>query len=334
MARIATFLTLLFLSLPVYSQPWTQPYQTGLTQYRTVNIPRPKGTITRAEYAILIERTFLILPKVRHSRQFVDLPLSHWAYRPLLNAYEAGFFTGNDDRIFPDRPLTRLEVMVSLANGLQIPLLDSRTDRLRFLRSLYTDAERLPPHAIDPLAALAQHKVWLATPDNPYSLAADRHITGGEVAVLLYEVLAAQKQVPPISRRALPKVTRLEVSLSRRQVTAFQGNTKFKTYPIAVGRAGWETPQGTFKVQQMIAKPAWKNPFTGDVIKSGDPDNPLGEYWIGFWTNGKDWSGFHGTPHRHSVGQAISHGCLRMYNEHIKELFSLISADTIVKVTN
>ncbi|MFN3359818.1 MAG: L,D-transpeptidase family protein [Pseudanabaenaceae cyanobacterium] len=334
MRKVAGILALLFLALPGYTVSWTQPYARGLSQYRKVHISQPQQRVTRAEYALLLERTFLLLPRVRPSKQFADLPLSHRAYRPVLNAYEAGFLTGYGDQIFPDRPLTRLEVMVSLANGLQIPLGDPRRDRRQFLASLFSDGERLPPFAIDPLAALAQQQVWLTTPDHPHSLNPDRPITAGELAVLLYEVLAAQKQVPPIARPSLPKVTRLEVSLSRRQVTAFQGATKFKTYPVAVGRAGWETPQGTFKVQQMIARPAWKNPFTGDVIKGGEPDNPLGDYWIGFWTNGKDWSGFHGTPNRHTVGQAISHGCLRMYNEHIKELFNLISTDTIVNITN
>ncbi len=79
--------------------------------------------------------------------------------------------------------------------------------------------------------------------------------------------------------------------------------------------------------------PAWKNPFTGDVIAAGDRDNPLGKHWIGFWTNGKQWSGFHGTPNRESVGQASSHGCIRMNPEEIKELFPKISLNTVVKIS-
>jgi lipoprotein-anchoring transpeptidase ErfK/SrfK len=84
----------------------------------------------------------------------------------------------------------------------------------------------------------------------------------------------------------------------------------------------------------MFERPAWKNPFTGDVIPGGDPDNPLGKYWIGFWTNGKDWSGFHGTPNRDSVGTAASHGCIRMYNEDIAELFAQVSPATVVQVVH
>jgi lipoprotein-anchoring transpeptidase ErfK/SrfK len=132
---------------------------------------------------------------------------------------------------------------------------------------------------------------------------------------------------------SLEQITRLEVNLTKRQVVAFTGNQKVKTYAIGVGKKGWETPLGTYKVMDLQENPAWKNPFTGDVIAAGDRDNPLGKHWIGFWTNGKQWSGFHGTPNRSSVGQASSHGCIRMKPEEIKELFPKVSLDTVVRVS-
>lgn len=125
---------------------------------------------------------------------------------------------------------------------------------------------------------------------------------------------------------------RLEISLSRRQLTLFQGTTAIKRYPVAVGRSGWETPIGKFQIKQMILNPAWKNPFTGSVIAGGDPENPLGRYWIGFWTDGKNWVGMHGTPNPNSVGRAASHGCVRMYNQDIAELFGKVIPGTPVTV--
>ncbi len=327
-------LALILLSWPVQAAPWSQPYIDGLVQHRRLKTLPPHQLVSRSEYAILLEQTFLILPKVRPATEFSDLNPSHWAYRPLINAYQGGFLAGDGNHIYPDRPLTRLEVMVSLANGLQFPV-NPKIDRRDYLKSRFSDGDQVPPFALDALSALAQQNIWLSTPDHPGTINFQRPITKGELAFLIYETLVAQKQAPPIAQQpSIPLVTRLEVSLSQRRVTAFKGDTKFKTYPIAVGRAGWETPKGTFKVQQLFRHPQWKNPFTGDVIKAGDPDNPLGQYWIGFWTNGKDWSGFHGTPNPRSVGQAVSHGCLRMYNEDIKELFALISMETIVKVSN
>ncbi|MCA1903501.1 MAG: L,D-transpeptidase family protein [Cyanobacteria bacterium KgW148] len=327
------FVLLLFLlPLPSRSATWTRPYIDGLVQQRRLKPLPPDQPISRAEYAILLEQAFLILPKVRQSKGFTDLKPSHWSYRPLINAYEGGFLSGDGAHIYPDRPLTRLEVMVSLANGLQLPI-DPQTDRRHLLKSRFSDGDRVPAYAQDALSALLKQNIWLTTPAHPDQLDLHRPINKGELAVLLYEVLAAQKQVPPIPPPQAAQVTKLEVSLSERRVTAFKGSIKHRTYPIAVGRQGWETPKGTFKVKQKFARPDWKNPFTGDVIKAGDPDNPLGQYWIGFWTNGKDWSGFHGTPNRNSVGQAVSHGCLRMYSEDIKELFALVSTETIVEVS-
>lgn len=126
---------------------------------------------------------------------------------------------------------------------------------------------------------------------------------------------------------------RLEIKLSRRQVTLYRGDTVIKSYAIAVGRSGWETPRGTFQVKQMFRDPTWIHPLKkGVIIPGGDPENPLGRFWIGFWSNGKNWIGFHGTDNPKSVGTAASHGCIRMYNADVEELFKKVSLGTEVKV--
>ena len=124
----------------------------------------------------------------------------------------------------------------------------------------------------------------------------------------------------------------LKISLSHRQVTLYHGILQSRIYPIAIGRAGWETPIGHFQVLQMLHNPTWIHPFTGESIAGGDPENPLGHYWIGFWTNGKNWIGFHGTPTPQSVGKPASHGCIRMYNKDVEELFRQVSPGTPVVV--
>lgn len=134
------------------------------------------------------------------------------------------------------------------------------------------------------------------------------------------------------STKAATLPVRLEIRLKERRVTLYQGETKVKSYPIAVGRPGWETPKGSYKVQQRIEKPTWIHPMTGEVVKGGDPENPLGKHWLGFWTDGKNWIGFHGTPTPKSVGTAASHGCIRMYNKDISELFAKIPLGTEVTV--
>jgi lipoprotein-anchoring transpeptidase ErfK/SrfK len=136
---------------------------------------------------------------------------------------------------------------------------------------------------------------------------------------------------PPADPRALP--LRLELKLSKRQVTLYRGEQAIKSYPVAVGRPGWETPTGTFQVLHKVEKPIWIHPLReGIVIPGGDPDNPLGSYWVGFWTDGNNWIGFHGTPTPESIGKAASHGCVRMYNQDIAELFPQLSVGTVVTV--
>jgi L,D-transpeptidase ErfK/SrfK len=125
---------------------------------------------------------------------------------------------------------------------------------------------------------------------------------------------------------------RLELDLSQRRVTLFKDGKAFKSYPVAVGRAGWETPTGAFKIETMYKNPKWINPFTGELIPGGAADNPLGRRWMGFWTDKKNWAGFHGTTSVSSIGTAASHGCVRMFEKDIEELFELVAVGTPLKV--
>lgn len=148
----------------------------------------------------------------------------------------------------------------------------------------------------------------------------------------LLDISSAFLQTPSAtSAQPVGVVTRLVLRLNERRVYAYSGDQVKISYPVAIGREGWKTPTGNFRVMSMIEHPAWQNPFTGVVIPPG-PDNPLGERWIGFWTNGQNWVGFHGTPQPELVGQAVSHGCVRMVNQDIVALFAQVQVDTPVSV--
>ena len=146
--------------------------------------------------------------------------------------------------------------------------------------------------------------------------------------------------IAPISKQShaqayrvpLLENTHLVLNITQRKVTLMRDTQVIKSYPVAVGKPGWETPTGQFQVKTKVRNPPWKSPFDGSVIQGGHPHNPLGGRWIGFWTDGKNWVGFHGTPNRDSVGSAASHGCVRMYNEDITELFEQITVGTPVIV--
>jgi lipoprotein-anchoring transpeptidase ErfK/SrfK len=328
---------------------WARPFIDGLAVHRLITAAsgsefRPNQPITRAQFAAILQQTFPYQNKYRNAVRFSDVPPNHWAATAIAKAYEGGFLSGEGQLFRPNAYVTRTQAFVAIANGLDLTI-NPKRDRAQLLASIYTDGAEVPKYAVDQIAALSDRRIIVNYPD-PNTLNPNRLISRAELAASIYQALAYQGQLPKIafnyaaapvasqdvSNLGVNQVTLLEVNLTQRKVTAFQGDKKLKAYPIAVGRAGWETPAGTHRVKQMAERPNWKNPFTGDVIKGGAPDNPLGLYWIGFWTNGKDWSGFHGTPNRQSVGQAVSHGCIRMYNEDIKELFGRVSPGTIVRV--
>jgi L,D-transpeptidase ErfK/SrfK len=124
---------------------------------------------------------------------------------------------------------------------------------------------------------------------------------------------------------------RLVLKLRERRVYVYRQNKVQASFPVAVGKDGWETPTGSFKVMQMIKDPVWEQPWTGELVPAG-PDNPLGSRWIGFWTDGKNVIGFHGTPTPESIGRAASHGCVRMFDKDAQALFEKVAVGTPVIV--
>jgi lipoprotein-anchoring transpeptidase ErfK/SrfK len=96
-----------------------------------------------------------------------------------------------------------------------------------------------------------------------------------------------------------------------------------KTYRIAVGRQGLETPSGVYTVTDKQVDPSWHVPnsswagkLAGKVIPPG-PDDPIKARWIGI----VDGAGIHGTDEIGSLGSAASHGCIRMAIPDVIDLY-------------
>jgi len=163
---------------------------------------------------------------------------------------------------------------------------------------------------------------------------------------------SAQTVNPP-SQDALrpenPRAHGRELVLDRRRrlLLVIENGQELRRFPVAVGRPGWETPVGQFEVIERVVNPVWKHPATGQLVPAG-PQNPLGSRWIGFYRDcrghrgfngragltvqGCATMGFHGTPNRRSIGQAASHGCVRLYDEQVRQLFELVSMGMPVTV--
>lgn len=138
--------------------------------------------------------------------------------------------------------------------------------------------------------------------------------------------------ITPLLKNAIATISyKIVVDLSEATLYLYWGNQVITHYQVAVGQPGWETPVGSFKVQKKLRNPMWQQPITGELIKTG-PENPLGNRWIGFWADGRHQIGFHGTNKEQSVGQPVSHGCLRMRNPDIQALYEQVVIGTPIVV--
>src|SRR5688572_4482726 len=108
-----------------------------------------------------------------------------------------------------------------------------------------------------------------------------------------------------------------------------------KTYNIAVGQVGFDTPAGLYHIQNKAVDPAWSVPnkpwageLAGQVIPGGAANNPLKARWMGIY----DGAGIHGTSEDGSIGTAASHGCIRMHIPDVVELYDRVEVNTPVYI--
>lgn len=104
------------------------------------------------------------------------------------------------------------------------------------------------------------------------------------------------------------------------------GDELYRLYRIGVGREN-KTPVGTFTISSKVIHPAWSPP--GRTFPYGHPENPLGTHWLGLTpAEGTDPTltgyGIHGTWEPETIGTAASEGCVRLHNDHIRELFDFL----------
>jgi L,D-transpeptidase ErfK/SrfK len=129
------------------------------------------------------------------------------------------------------------------------------------------------------------------------------------------------------------------VNLAEMRLYLFQGvGAPVTSFPIGIGRGGWETPTGVTTIVRKRKDPTWVPPAS---IRAGNPrlparvppgpNNPLGAFAMNL-----GWPSYviHGTNKPDGVGRRVSHGCLRLYPEDIERLFSLVEVGTAVTVVD
>lgn len=142
-------------------------------------------------------------------------------------------------------------------------------------------------------------------------------------------------------KHLLPEAPRkgLVINLAEMRIYYFKEEGKEpQTYPISIGREGLQTPKGSTKIVRKADGPTWRptkrmrdeDPELPASVGPG-PDNPLGTHalYLG-------WPQYliHGTNKPYGIGRRVSSGCMRMYPEHIKELFPQVPVGTPVTVVD
>ena len=126
------------------------------------------------------------------------------------------------------------------------------------------------------------------------------------------------------------------IHTNERALYYFVGPGQALRYPVGVGRAGMQWA-GTSTINGKFIEPAWsppasirrENPRLPDVIPSGSPHNPMG---VAAMTLAGGEYAIHGTNEPGSIGHFVSHGCIRMYNADVTDLYGRVNVGTTVVV--
>ena len=108
-----------------------------------------------------------------------------------------------------------------------------------------------------------------------------------------------------------------------------------KSYTVAVGQLGMDTPAGSYTIQSKQVDPTWyvreadwAGDMAGQVVPGGTPENPLKARWMGIY----DGAGIHGTDDTGSLGSAASHGCVRMAVPDVIDLYDRVDVGTPIYI--
>jgi lipoprotein-anchoring transpeptidase ErfK/SrfK len=143
----------------------------------------------------------------------------------------------------------------------------------------------------------------------------------GQSAAKVDAQQAAVKEQAPA-----PTVTKrvIVVSLEDRKLALVEDGQVKKVYSVAVGKPSTPSPTGTFSIERRAKNPTYRH--DGRTVLPG-PGNPVGSRWMGLSVHGY---GIHGTNEPKSIGNAASHGCIRMAKADLEEFYELVAeGDTV-----
>ena len=118
------------------------------------------------------------------------------------------------------------------------------------------------------------------------------------------------------------------ISKSAHRMDVYLGEQLVRSYRVGLGVNGG-TPTGSWIVVSKLKNPDWTDPVTNQYYLAEDPDNPIGERWVGLEGRsgeavGRMGFGIHGTIDPASIGENMSMGCIRMTAEDVEEVYDLL----------
>jgi lipoprotein-anchoring transpeptidase ErfK/SrfK len=162
-------------------------------------------------------------------------------------------------------------------------------------------------------------------------------VTASVAAVLGVQAMGQQAttvQTAPVAKRVTtPQTTTclrgprvIVVSLEDRKLALVEDGQVKKVYTVAVGKPSTPSPTGTFTLARRVKNPTYSH--NGKTVQPG-PGNPVGTRWMGLSVKGY---GIHGTNEPKSIGKAASHGCIRMAQKDLEEMYELVSVGDEVEL--
>jgi parallel beta-helix repeat protein len=153
---------------------------------------KPDATMTRAQYAALVVKAFNPSPN-RSAIKFKDVPADFWASKVIQQAYQGLFLSGFPDNTFgPNKNIQRVQVIVSLVNGLGLSSDGTATIKV------FDDQAKIPEYAKDEVVKAIDKEIIVNHP-NLKQLNPTRDATRGEVAAIVYQALVDAGRVATIN---------------------------------------------------------------------------------------------------------------------------------------
>ena len=134
--------------------------------------------------------------------------------------------------------------------------------------------------------------------------------------------------------RQSARESRIVLDLSKRQITLVRGEQRLGAWPVAIGDPKTPTPKGEFAILNKKVNPIYVTHKWGQRRELRGPSSPIGDRYMAFHRNGRGEFGIHGTawPHWVQIRAAVSLGCVRMLNSHIRQLFDAVDVGTRLEI--